>query len=142
MPGSHGWPGREEPPDCGKALQDHMAGGTAGGPWKQAQAPQPNVAMYQYGYNQVFEQIFQAFEQKYDDADRAEFHQESYILPNRATYEWVLAPMASHDLLSVCPRTEVLLPLPWACCPFIRLTWCPCASERVPCFQPLNSVLK
>ncbi|KAK9848832.1 hypothetical protein WJX84_007112, partial [Apatococcus fuscideae] len=75
-------------------IEDHMAGGTAGGPWKQAQAPQPNVAMYQYGYNQVFEQIFQAYEQKYDDADRNDFAMEGYILPNRATYE--------------CPAEEVL----------------------------------
>ena len=65
-----------------------MAGGTSGGPWKQAQVPQPNVAMYQYGYNQVFEQIFQAFEQKYDAEDHLEFATEGYILPNRATYEY------------------------------------------------------
>jgi hypothetical protein len=35
------------------ALQDFLAGGTKGGMWRPQRIPTENVAMYQWGYNQV-----------------------------------------------------------------------------------------
>lgn len=49
--------------------------------------PAPNVQMYQYGYNQVFQQLFQAYEQKLPKAAKREFDEQG-ALANASSYKY------------------------------------------------------
>ncbi len=45
---------------------------------QEIRVPKDNVAMYQYGYNQIFQQLFQAYEQQIPKAAKREFQQQGH----------------------------------------------------------------
>ena len=45
----------------------------------QLRVPQENVALYQYGYNQVFQQLFQAYEQQLPKAAKRVFEKQGHV---------------------------------------------------------------
>ncbi|KAL0050459.1 hypothetical protein WJX82_011563 [Trebouxia sp. C0006] len=45
---------------------------------QQIRVPKDNVALYQYGYNQIFQQLFQAYEQQIPKAAKREFQQQGH----------------------------------------------------------------
>jgi cell division protease FtsH len=53
-------------------LRDYMGGGSEGAIWKGKRSPQEILHPAQYGYNQVFEQLFQAYEQRISPTARRE----------------------------------------------------------------------
>ncbi|KAK9817111.1 hypothetical protein WJX72_009705 [[Myrmecia] bisecta] len=67
-------------------IYDHLAGGTGGGIWKGKKVPQQPVALYQYGYNQVFEQVFQAYEQQLSEQGAKEWQNKMWVSTTPQTY--------------------------------------------------------
>lgn len=61
-------------------VQDHLQPTMPGSDaqLQDMRVPQPNVATYQYGYNQVFQQLFQAYEQQIPKAARREFDKQGH----------------------------------------------------------------
>ena len=79
-------------PDAGTEtyVQDHMqANQTIPGTdaqLDQLRTPQQNGALYQYGYNQVFQQLFQAYEQQLPKAARRELEKNGHIYLEKYKY--------------------------------------------------------
>ncbi|KAK9909403.1 hypothetical protein WJX75_001741 [Coccomyxa subellipsoidea] len=65
---------------------DFMAGGTKGGIWRPQRAPTENVSMHQWGYNQVFEQMFQLYEQQIPKKAEKDFQKNLWV--NQKDYEY------------------------------------------------------
>ena len=58
-------------------VRDHMQPTVPGSEaqLREMRVPKDNIATYQYGYNQVFQQLFQAYEQQVPKAAKREFQQ-------------------------------------------------------------------
>ncbi|CAL8467968.1 g7506 [Coccomyxa elongata] len=65
---------------------DFMAGGTKGGIWRPQRVPTENVSMHQWGYNQVFEQLFQLYEQQIPKKAEKQFRRELWINQKEIEY--------------------------------------------------------
>lgn len=82
MDGTQCWVNIDQPgPD--NFLRDYMQGGTAGSIWTPKRSPQPLVHPAQYGYNQVFEQLFQAYEQRVSPQAKKDMAQKGWTSATR-----------------------------------------------------------
>lgn len=59
-------------------LRDYMGGGGPGGIWRSKRSGPPLGSPSDYGYNQVFEQLFQAYEQRLSPAGQDEIQQRGW----------------------------------------------------------------
>lgn len=59
-------------------LRDYSGGGFGGAIWRAKRLPQPLVSPAQYGWNQIFEQLFQAFEERLTPAQMADAYWDGY----------------------------------------------------------------
>ncbi|KAK9845482.1 hypothetical protein WJX81_007602 [Elliptochloris bilobata] len=66
---------------------DHLAGGTKGGNWRAKRSQMPPVSANEFGYNQVFEQLFQAYEQKLPKKALREFKRKQWVNPAKYAYD-------------------------------------------------------
>eukprot|EP00884_Botryococcus_braunii_P017856 jgi/Botrbrau1/4754/Bobra.0137s0026.1 len=76
-------------PDAGNETftRDYLSGGTIGANWRTPRVPTDNVTLSQYGYNQVLEQMFQAYEQKLPRKAMRQFDREFWVDPAKFKYE-------------------------------------------------------
>lgn len=79
--------------------------------------PQPNVTMYQYGYNQVFQQLFQAYEQKLPKAAKREFDEQG-ALSGASAHKYSCPGEAIGVSFNMTPQEATLAPL-WNMVPAI-----------------------
>ncbi|KAK9792719.1 hypothetical protein WJX73_003140 [Symbiochloris irregularis] len=68
-------------------LEDHLAGGTFGGFWRSRRMADDPVSLHEYGYNQVFEQLFQAYEQRFPEEAHEDFLDDMYIEQRKYPYD-------------------------------------------------------
>ena len=79
--------------------------------------PAPNVTMYQYGYNQVFQQLFQAYEQKLPKAAKREFDEQG-ALSDTSAYKYSCPGESIGVSFHMTPQEPSLAPL-WNAVPTI-----------------------
>lgn len=84
--GTKQWVDLSQPGAQSYLAQNYTAGGTSGAIWKAKAIPQAK-AVYEYGYNQVFEELFAAYEQRLAPEERTAFIEKWWLDPATVRYD-------------------------------------------------------